>query len=120
MIIPENFSGMFRTSVRKSDFSWYEARGVSKSLENSENIFCSDVGPDEVAVFCSFATDIISMVFVSSGNQKDFDYQKRINDVLLIIPLEVFLPIPRRGAARKISRRPTIARNLWWMKDCFC
>jgi hypothetical protein len=110
MIIPENFSGIFRTSVLRKYFPWFEKMGIKK--ENPQSVYISEVAPDEVAVFCSLTAEIVSLTFISFDNQKSFDYQKMINDELLIIPLREFNPIPSRGNVAGITTR----EEPWWIR----
>jgi hypothetical protein len=112
-----NNVGQKITSLRADLFPMFMKKGREVSLENPFSISFSEVAPDEVAVFCRIARDWIILVYVHSEGQ--FDYQKQMNDALLIIPKNTTVSGQFESRRTIVERAKHRGTEYWWQKGAF-
>jgi hypothetical protein len=72
------------TAILTKDFTNIRAKGREINLENNPDVNFLEIAPDEVAIFCRLTSSIVSLAYTL--NKEQFDFQKQIMDILLIVP----------------------------------
>lgn len=105
-MFPEQFN-VFRTKGREID------------LEIHPDVSFSEIAPDEQAIFCRITGSVITMVYVSI--EKSFEYQKKMMDILLVVPkgfLASSKPTSTKGRGYR-SRKKYHNSDPFWYVNCF-
>jgi len=103
-------------SIKTENFADFRKNGREISLENPFIVSFPVIAPDEVAVFCRIAREWVTLIYVY--NEKSFNYQRQMNDVLLILPKNtriatVIIPKTDRCQTKKKYYTST---EYWWQK----